>query len=90
MVGTILVGLYFILCQIIVIKKNYPAFLQPSKASHTLILGIALIIIIMSIIIVHLFHWNYFLPIAVTIFMGSIILDKYLQIFEKLDRGKKI
>lgn len=44
----------------------------------------------MSIIIVHLFHWNYFLPIAVTIFMGSIILDKYLQIFEKLDQDKKI
>ena len=88
MVETILVGLYFILCQIIVIKKKYPAFLQPSKASHTLMLGIALII--MSIIIVHLFHWNYFLPIAVTIFMGSIILDKYLQIFEKLDQGKKV
>ena len=88
MVETILLGLYFILCQIIVIKKRYPAFLQLNKASHTLILGIVLII--MSIIIVHLFHWNYFLPIAVTIFMGSIILDKYLQIFEKLDRDKKI
>lgn len=88
MVETILLGLYFILCQIIVIKKKYPAFLQLNKASHTLILGIVLII--MSIIIVHLFHWNYFLPIAVTIFMGSIISDKYLQIFEKLDRDKKI
>lgn len=58
MVETVLVGLYFILCQIIVNKKKYPAFLQPNKASHTLILGIALII--MSIVIVHLFHWNYF------------------------------
>lgn len=82
------IGAYFILCQIIIKKQWYPKFLQREKASATTLQAMAIIAV--SILLGILVKPLGYLAIMVTIFMGSIIADKYIQIFEKLERGERV
>ncbi|RHW45632.1 hypothetical protein DS832_07375 [Bombilactobacillus bombi] len=88
MIYTVLFGIYFIICQIIVSNKKISNFLQSRRASKITLVSV--IIIALSIFISSVMNLNYLFPVLVTIFMGSIIFDKYMQIFEKLEKGEKI
>ncbi|BDR58253.1 hypothetical protein [Xylocopilactobacillus apicola] len=88
MVYGLLFGVYFIFCQILVSKNKIPSFIQNKNTSGTLLF--CSLIVGASVVVASIFHLGYLLPALVTIYMSSIIFDKYMKIFNNLEKGKKI
>lgn len=84
----IFLGGFFILCQILVAKKKYPAWLQEGRAMRTTLAGIAAILL--SIVVGVLIHMPMILPALTSMYMGSIIADKYREIFDRMERGQRV
>lgn len=84
----VLFGLYFIVCQIVVTKKWFPAFLRRQNASGTTLQQMGLIAL--SIVVSTLAHLGWVLPVMVTVFGASVIAGKYRDVFEQMEKGQKV
>lgn len=79
---------YFIFCQIIVAKGFIPKFFK--NASAFKIIFYTILLIITCAVIGAMTNTLALLLIASTIYMASVIVNKYLKIFDDMERGKRI
>lgn len=89
MIYLILLAISFIFCQIVVTKiTKIKLFIKRKNSASIMLIG--MIAIFLSLVICIAFKVNWMLPALVTIFMCSIISEKYRQSFEDMEKGKKV
>lgn len=79
---------YFIFCEILVTKGIIPRFMKQANIYKIIVYAISIILI--CVLIGKVFDLMIPLLLGSTLYLGTVITEKYLNVFSDLEKGRRV